>query len=142
MKTFTKYRASPRKPFYIYQFLIGSSHNDLKGSLSIFFRQAKTFCVRFFAGRFGQIRWREIDIQSYSWTCPAVFVCVTGPVAPPSSAPIPAPSLCLLSLCSWWRATSSYFGCIRHHCSFFCTLAIFDFSKTMPTSSAYYFRQS
>lgn len=68
----------------IYQFLIGSSHNNLRGFIvqKSFCRWLFT-CADFFGGPFGQVLWREIDIEPYSRTCPAVFVCVTGPQVPP-----------------------------------------------------------
>ena len=85
------------EPLYIYQILIGTSHSVSDSTSYIFFPQV-LFAGAFFRRRFRQDSWRnEIDIRSYSPTCRAVFVSVTGPGAPPAALRL-LPQLFILSV--------------------------------------------
>lgn len=77
-----------RKPLYIYQILIGTLYNVSDSLSNIFLPRGLFLREGFFARRFRQDSWREeIDIRSYSSTCRAVFVSVTGPGSSPPFPP-------------------------------------------------------
>lgn len=105
-----------------------------KGFIVDFFSASANFLLLFFRRSF----WA--DPLTWDWYT-VLFVDMPGslclcnwscPLPPPLPALTPAPSLCLLSLCSWWRVTSSYFGWIRHplFLPFLCA-RYFNFSITL-----------